>query len=116
MDYSIEQQLIVTIMEQARRLIKGCGTNCRDFRIMTSPMRESTLILRWTTINVDDPDRPVQCFRYACFNMDGSPQQCSIHYANQQEANEFFEGLETQYQQIYSNDHKLLKLCINSKQ
>ncbi|UII32262.1 hypothetical protein LVD17_00225 [Fulvivirga ulvae] len=107
MAYSINSNIINRIMDHGRKLTKGCGTHCRDFRIMTSPMRKGTLVLRWTTINIDNPDRPVQCFRYACFDRRGKPLQCSVHYADNAEANEFFESLKTHYQQVFSNDHKL---------
>ncbi|GAA0892601.1 hypothetical protein GCM10009122_22800 [Fulvivirga kasyanovii] len=109
----VKTQIINAIMDKAHERTKACGKTCRDFRVMTSPKRKNTLILRWTSINIDDPDRPVQCYHYECFHMDGIPHDCSIHYADQAEANEFFEGLKTLYQQTFSNDHRII--CTSSK-
>ena len=101
------QAVIDKIMDYAITISKSECQACRDFRIMTSPTRENTLILRWTTIDIENIDHPVQKYRYECFQMDGTPQDCSIHYSNQKEANEFFNSLENLFQQEYSIDHKL---------
>ena len=105
MKKQLEKQVIQRIMDRAIEHNKTCPLECRDFRIMISPKRENTLILRWTTINIDDMDRPEQCYQYECFNTDGSPQHCSVNYSDQQEANTFFFSLETLYRQDYAYDH-----------
>jgi hypothetical protein len=102
-----EQTVIATMMDRALAIHRECKDECRDFRIMISPMRENTLILRWTTINLDDIEKPLQCYHYECFYPDGTPQNCSVNYANQEEANEFFWSLETLYKQDFACDHKL---------
>ena len=106
MQKELEHKVIVAIMDRAIEINKQCPEECRDFRIMDSPMREKTLLLRWTTINIDDVDKPVQHFRYQCFHLDGTPQNCSVNYSNQREANEFFWSLRTFYKQEYCIDHK----------
>lgn len=103
----LEPQVVQRIMDRAIEINKGCAEKCRDFQVMLSQKRENTLILRWTTIDISDIERPVQCYRYECFEMDGTPHLCSIHYANQEEANDFFWSLEPLYQQEYAIDHKL---------
>lgn len=70
-------------------------------------MKESTLILRWTTINIEDIDRPVQCYNYECFNRDGTSGHCGVNYDDQDQANDFFWSLETLYRQEFAIDHKL---------
>jgi len=102
----MDQKVINRIMDRGITISKECQDTCRDFRIMTSPMRKDTLILRWTTINIDNPDHPIQCYRYECFESDGTPQFCSVNYANQQEANAFFWSLKTHYKQGFCNSHK----------
>jgi hypothetical protein len=94
------------LMDRAIEINGSCPLHCRDFRIMVSPMREDALILRWTTIDLSDVERPLQCFHYECFNVDGTPQNCSVYYENQQEANAFFFSLKTLYRQDFANDHK----------
>ncbi len=93
-------------MDRAIEISKGCQDACRDFRIMTSPMRKEVLILRYTTINIDNIDNPIQCYRYECFELDGTPQLCSVNYSDQQEANDFFVSLKTHYKQGFCNSHK----------
>lgn len=95
------------MMDRAMEINRDCTEECRDFRIMISPMRSGTLILRWTTIKLDNIDNPVQCFHYECFNTDGASQHCSVNFQTQQEANEFFFSLETLYKQAFANDHKI---------
>lgn len=99
--------VIQKIMDRAMDINKGCEERCRDFQIMVSTERKDTLILRWTTIDLSNIENPVQCFRYECFEMDGTPQLCSIHYTNQEEANAFFWSLEPLYKQQFAIDHKL---------
>lgn len=103
----IPKEIINKIMNRAIEINKVCKEHCRDFRIMESSMLKKTRILRWTTIDISNVDRPVQCYRYECFDMDGTPQNCSIHYSDRQEANEFFMSLTTLYKQEYSIDHTL---------
>ncbi|QKX05348.1 hypothetical protein HN014_10610 [Aquimarina sp. TRL1] len=103
----IAKAVIHSIMDRAMQINKECKEHCRDFRIMVSKTHVNTLILRWTTIDIDNIDRPVQCYRYECFEMDGTPQHCSIHYSDQKEANAFFLGLTTLYTQEFAIDHKL---------
>ena len=98
-------KVIDMIMNRAIEINKGCRQECRDFCIMTSPGRKGTLILRWTTIDLDNIDNPVQCYHYECFYPDGNPQGCGIHYDDQQQANAFFQGLELFYSQQYATDH-----------
>ena len=103
----ISNNVIQAIMNRAVVINRECKEHCRDFRIMESPMHKKTRILRWSTIDISNVDRPIQCYRYECFDMDGTPQRCSIHYADQEEANEFFMTLTTLYKQEYSIDHIL---------
>lgn len=95
------------IMDRAMTLSKAHPGQCYDFRIMRSPLRKSTLLLRWTMINIDDPDRPVQEFRFECFHMDGTPRHCSVNYADLKQANAFFHSLETLHAQDFACDHKV---------
>ena len=104
---NITLHIINAIMDRAIYINKECAEHCRDFRIMESSMHKDTRILRWTTIDISNVDRPVQCYRYECFDMDGTPLNCSIHYSDQQEANEFFMSLTTLYKQEFSIDHTL---------
>lgn len=104
---NITKDIIYALMDRAIEINKECREHCRDFRIMVSGKRPNTLILRWTAIDIQDEDRPVQCYRYECFDMDGTPQNCSVHYSDQQEANEFFWSLTTLYKQEFSIDHTL---------
>ena len=106
MKKKVSQTVINNMMDRAIEINKSCPEECRDFTIMSSPMRKRTLLLRWTTINIDNIESPIQCYRYECFNMDGSSQNCSVNYADQQEANAFFQGLKTLYQQQFASDHK----------
>lgn len=103
----IEKEVIDRIFERAQEIHYSCNEECRDFRIMVSPSWNPTLILRWLTIDLSNIDNPVQCFRYECFHPNGTPQNCSVHYANQGEANSFFADLQTLYRQEFSIDHKL---------
>ena len=102
----VSQRLINKMMDKAIEINKGCPEECRDFTIMTSNMRKGTLLLRWTTINIENIDNPVQCYHYECFNTDGTAQNCSVNYADQEEANEFFWSLKTLYEQQFASDHK----------
>ncbi len=104
---NISKKVIATIMDRAIAIQNDCREHCRDFKIMTSKEHNDTLILRWTTIDISDIDRPVQCYRYECFELNGTPQHCSIHYADQEQANAFFSGLATLYTQQFAIDHKL---------
>ncbi len=104
---TISKKVITSIMNRGMLIDKNCREHCRDFKIMISKKHQNTLILRWTTIDIEDIDRPKQCYRYECFDMDGTPQHCSIHYANQEEANAFFLGLKTLHVQECAIDHKL---------
>ncbi|WP_299243082.1 hypothetical protein [uncultured Aquimarina sp.] len=106
-DYVPSREVIASIMDRAMLIDKDCKEYCRDFRIMVSETHPNTLILRWRTIDIEDIDRPIQCYRYECFEMDGTPQHCSIHYTDQEEANKFFSGLETLHLQECAIDHKL---------
>lgn len=106
MQKQLEKSVIERIMDRAIEINRQCKEECRDFKIMVSPMRENTLILRWTTINIDNIDNPVQCFQYECFNVDGTSQNCSVNYENQEEANEFYWSLEMLYKQQFALDHK----------
>ncbi|WP_333968585.1 hypothetical protein, partial [Aquimarina algiphila] len=85
---------------------KASKEECRAFKIMTSPLHKNTLILRWLSLDITDPDRTIQCYRYRCYYPDGNPQNCSIHYSNQEEANHFFSGLKEWHHQHYCIDHK----------
>ncbi len=99
--------VIQKVMDRAIEINNEYKVQCRDFQIMVSSKRKDTLILRWTTIDISNEDNPVQCYRYECFNMDGTSQRCSIHYANQEEANDFIWSLKPLHQQQYAIDHKL---------
>lgn len=102
----LRKKVIETIMDRAMAISEGCKEQCCDFEIMISDQYTDTLILRWLTIDISNVDMLYQCYRYECFDMDGTPQYCSIHYSNQQEANEFFKGLVPLYTQQYAIDHK----------
>ena len=103
----IDTEVIDAIMNRAIEINNSCKQACRDFRIMTSTMRADTLILRWRTIDISNEDNPVQYYRYECFKMDGTPEFCSIHYTNQEEANDFITSLQTLYTQKFAIDHTL---------
>lgn len=104
----IDQQIIEKIMDKAIEIDKLSEKQCRDFRIMESDDRKEVLLLRWTTIDISNIDNPIQSYHYQCFELDGTPQHCSIYYSNQEEANSFFFSLRTLYQQLFSIDHKNL--------
>jgi len=104
---TLRQSVIHKVMDRAIEINKDCKEQCRDFQIMISKKRENTLILRWTTIDVSNVDNPMQCYRYECFNTDGTTQLCSIHHADQEEANDFIWSLEPLHHQQYAIDHKL---------
>ena len=106
---SFDPSLIDPIMARAIEINQNCEEACRDFAIMTSRLWPDTLLLRWTTINIDNIDNPIQCYRYECFSKSGTPQHCSVHYSNQDEANVFFESLEPLYRQSFASDHLLPK-------
>lgn len=107
MQKQLDHKVIVRMMDRAIEINRQCPEECRDFKIMVSPMRENTLVLRWTTINIDNIDKPVQCFHYECFDMDGYSRNCSVDFADQDEANDFFWSLQTLHRQQFANDHKL---------
>lgn len=92
-------------MDRAIEINRACPDACRNFHIMESSMRPDALLLRWTAINLDDLDNPVQCFRYECFDRDGTPQLCSVNYADQSEAVEFYWSLNSLYHQTFCTDH-----------
>lgn len=104
---TLKQSVINKIMDRAIDINRACKEQCRNFQIMLSRKRENTLILRWTTIDISNVDNPLQCYRYECFKTDGTPQLCSVHYADQEEANDFIWSLEPLYHQQYAIDHKL---------
>ena len=103
----LKQSVINQIMDRAIAINKIGKEYCRDFQIMLSEKHSNTLILRWTTIDISNEDNPVQCYRYECFKTDETPQLCSIHYTNQEEANDFIRGLQPLYHQQYAIDHTL---------
>ena len=103
----IKKAVIQNMMDRAITINKNDPQECRDFRIMTSPEHPDTLLLRWLTIDLSDLDRPIQKYQYECFELDGTTRGCSLLYTDQEEANIFFEGLTTLYQQQYAIDHKL---------
>ena len=103
----LDQQIIDKVMNRAIQINNLCKEQCRDFKIMTSPMREDTLILQWRTIDISNEDNPVQHYHYECFEMDGTPEFCSVHYTNQEQANDFITSLQTLYTQKFAIDHTL---------
>lgn len=107
MKKKLKQSVIDAIMDRAVEINKACKEQCRDFEIMLSRKRENSLILRWTSIDISNEDNPVQHYRYECFQTDGTSQMCSVHYADQEEANEFIWSLEPLYHQKFAIDHKL---------
>lgn len=107
MQKPLDKDIICRVMNRAIQISRSCPEECRDFEIMQSPMREGILILRWTSINIENIDKPVQCYHYECFSPDGQSQHCSIHFSSQQEANEFFYSLQPLHRQQFANDHKL---------
>lgn len=104
---SLDTAVIQKIMDRAIAINKSSKECCRDFQIMLSSKHKHTLILRWTSIDISNIENPKQCFRYECFEKDGTPQLCSIYYTNQEEANAFFWSLEPLYKQQFAIDHKL---------
>lgn len=92
-------------MAEAIAIHNECAEECRDFRIMTSPMQEEALILRWTTIDLSDWDNPIQTYNYRCFKNDGTIHPCQVYYTDQEEANAFFDSLETHHDQLFAKDH-----------
>ncbi len=102
----LQKAVIEKVMDRAMEISNGCQEHCRDFQIMTSKQHPDILILRWMTIDMGAIDTLFQCYRYECFDMDGTPQYCSIHYSNQEEANAFFKSLSPLYAQEYAADHK----------
>lgn len=104
----INKSIVHSIMDRAVLINKNTKQLCRDFTIMVSPHFENVLILRWTVINIDNPQRPSQCYRYECFELDGSPQLCSIYYADVIEANAFFNSLTPLFMQEYANSHTVI--------
>ncbi len=107
MKEGIDKRTVFKIMDRGAVIQQACKEECRDFRVMESPMRPCELILRWTTIDISDIERPKQCYCYECFDEQGEPQDCSVHYADNNEANEFFWTLRTLYQQDFAKDHQL---------
>ena len=97
------------IMERAVVIDKNCEEQCREFTIMTSPMRKETLILQWLTIDISDIDRPIQKYEYECFYLDGTSQNCGVNYDSQEEANRFFKTLKPLYKQLFAKDLILFK-------
>lgn len=93
------------MMNRAVEIDRDCLEHCRNFQIMESPLWPDALLLRWTTINIDNIDNPVQCYRYECFDQEGNPQHCSVYYADQEEANLFFQSLMPLHWQLFASDH-----------
>jgi len=85
--------VIHKIMDRAIQINNGCTELCRNFKIMESLSHKDIFILRWTTIDITNIERPIQKYRYECFEKDGTAQLCSIYYSDQSEANAFFENL-----------------------
>lgn len=104
---NIETDVLQKIMDRAIIIDKNCNAHCRDFKIMESDQYPDTLILGWTSIDLDNHTHPAQCYHYQCFTMDGISQNCGIHYSDQSSANAFFESLKTLYTQSFAIDHKL---------
>ncbi len=109
----LTKKTLHALMDRAVVIAADCPEACRDFRIMTSGLRKQTLLLRWTTINLDNIDNPVQCYRYECFHLDGTPQHCSVNYADQEAANAFFRSLKTLHRQPFAGDHLLVPDPLN---
>lgn len=107
MNEKITPTVINKIMDRALLINQETPEFCCDFEIMTSSIKKDVLILRFITVDISDIERPKQCYRYECFELDGTPQMCSIHYSNQKEANDFFWSLTSLYHQKYAIDHKL---------
>ena len=107
MGKQLNKAIIHKIMDRAIEINQLCKDQCRDFRIMESPDRPNVWILRWLTIDIGNIDNPIQCYHYECFEYDGTPQNCSIYYHNQEEANHFFFNLKTVHKQLFSIDHKI---------
>lgn len=103
---TIDKAIIHKLMNEAITIDKQCKETCVDFEIMTSKYFKDTLILRWVEIDISDVDRPIQIYRYRCFELDGSPENCSIYYSNIEEANTFFKSLKSYYTQQFAIDHR----------
>jgi len=104
----LTKAVIQRIMQRAISIQKTCGDSCCDFQIMTSAMRPDSLILRWTSIDLSDIDRPIQTYRYECFGLDGKALLCSVNYNDTAEANRFFKSLVSLYQQDFAYEHRRL--------
>ena len=91
----LTHKVIEKIMSRAGEISGYITKECFDFCIMTSTLKPDTLILRWTSVDLSNPDYPSQTFHYECFELDGTPQNCSIHFdqSEQEAANEFFFSL-----------------------
>ncbi len=100
----IPQEVLEKLLHHGLTIARETQAYCRNFSILRSPLHKDTLILRWTTIDLEDVDRPLQCYQYHCFYPDGTSQGCSIHYDNQSQANAFFLGLELLYSQQCATD------------
>lgn len=104
---TLDKSVIQKIMNRAIQISKSCKEACRDFEIMVSVKHEYILILRWLTIDISNVDNPIQKYHYECFEPCGTPQLCSIHYNNIEEANDFFLSLTPLYNQQFAIDHTL---------
>ena len=93
--FELTEAVIEKIMNRATEISGYVQQECFDFCIMTSHLKPGVLILRWTSVDLSNPDFPCQTFHYECFEEDGTPQNCSIYFdqSRQQEANEFFFSL-----------------------
>ena len=91
---TISLEVKARIAERARQIIQHSAEECRDFSLHRSLLHPKTLILRWLSIDLYDIDHPHQCYLYECFDEQGSPLNCSIHYATITEAERFYNSLE----------------------
>ena len=101
---NLSKESIQKLMGYGITIQKNCKESCFEFQIMTSPLFKDTLILRWLEIDISDIERPIQCYRYRCFDLDGTSQNCSIPYTHAQEANAFFKSLEAHYKLDFATE------------
>jgi hypothetical protein len=102
----LNEFIVHRMMSRAAEISGSCGDACREFKIMVSEKRPDTLILQWTSINIDNLDAPMQSYHYECFDQAGHSQNCSVNYKDQADANDFFRSLKALHHQTYSTDHE----------
>lgn len=102
---TINLALITKLFNYTAKHLASPERHYRDFCIQISEEFPDTLIVRWTAIAFAAPSPLTQTYRYLCFNPDGTPMHCSIHYSNLAEAQRFLNSLNTLFKQTYIHEH-----------